>query len=81
MISGERPYPCTRRPNCLSFTTRGRLNQHIRVVHGERPYRCGICDDGFERKIELKNHQNNCSMNMEAQVSDKVVAEHAHVGR
>ena len=53
--SGEKPFAC---PHCnKKFGDQSNYRTHLRRHEAKRPYRCDVCDRGFERLYEVRRHK------------------------
>ena len=45
-------------PDCMRRINSVKISDHMRVVHGDRPYKCTICGKNFSHIYNLKFHKN-----------------------
>lgn len=50
----QRKFPCNFCPYTSDY--RAKLNRHMRLHTGERPYQCEVCGRAFTRKDHLQKH-------------------------
>ncbi|TDG38135.1 hypothetical protein AWZ03_015443, partial [Drosophila navojoa] len=51
----EKPHKCT---VCLkAFSQSSNLITHMRKHTGYKPFGCGLCDQSFQRKVDLRRHR------------------------
>ncbi|CAH0398628.1 unnamed protein product [Chilo suppressalis] len=59
--TGEKPFPCAMCP--LKFSQLPHMKAHMRNIHGkENAYKCKKCAQFFKLKVDLENHQKNCTV-------------------
>ncbi|ELU18674.1 hypothetical protein CAPTEDRAFT_131093 [Capitella teleta] len=53
---GRRPFVCTWKGCGKIMQDRWKLETHLRVHTGEKPFKCHFCDYAASQKINLKTH-------------------------